>query len=78
MTGAAVIASLFGVLLVWALLGARLWVVAIALLGYVVVGRPLTPRVWLGASSGLLISAGAYVVLAVAVGVLLTSPAAFR
>lgn len=78
MIGAVLAASLFGVLLVGALLGLLVWVVAIALLGYIVVSRPLTPGVWLRASTGLLISVVAYVVLAVAVGVLVPSPAGLR
>jgi hypothetical protein len=73
-TAAVVAVSLLGVLLAGALLGVLVWVVAVALLGYVVISRPLTPRVWLLSATGLLVSTGAYVILAVAVGVLTTSP----
>ncbi|HXG03785.1 MAG TPA: hypothetical protein VNO23_10275 [Candidatus Binatia bacterium] len=67
------ISGFLGVLLVGALLGAEIWVVAVALLGYVVVSRPLTPRVGFRAALGLLLSVTAYVALAVAIGLGLTA-----
>jgi len=66
------LASLAGVLIAGWLLGVEVWVVAIALLAWVI-GRhePITPRVVMVAGLLLAVSAAAYVASVVLIGVLL-------
>jgi hypothetical protein len=68
------LANLAGVLVTGGLLGAEVWVVAIAILAWVVAHQgPITPRVLVVAGLLLGASAVAYVAAVVLIGVLLSA-----